>query len=231
MKHYTDIDLSKALADIWDYLDDDQRRLIADNTLVQTYRKGDYIYRTDEDSLYMMCVLRGRVKLECYGVGGRTQIMRMLRPYQFFGYRSYFAGQGHVTEAVAMEATVIACVDMHVMERIVKDNGSLGLFFIRALAVDLGESDRRTVNLTQKHIRGRLAESIMSLIDKYGMEADGCTVNIYLSREDLASLSNMTTSNAIRTLSNFVNEGILLVDGRRIKVIDLDKLRHINACG
>lgn len=225
------VDLSKALSEIWDYLTEEQRDLLLENTLVRTFRKGEFIYHADEESVYMMCVLKGCVKLEKYGVSGRNQIMRMLRPYQYFGYRSYFAGQGHVTEAVAMEPTVIACVNMNIIEKIVEVNGNFSLFFIRTLALDLGESDQRTVNLTQKHIRGRLADSIVFLIDKYGMEADGCTINIFLNREDLAALSNMTTSNAIRTLSNFVSEGILLVDGRRIKVLNLDKLKHINACG
>ena len=89
----------------------------------------------------------------------------------------------------------------------------------------------RTVNLTQKHIRGRLAESLLFLKDSYGLEEDGATLSIYLSREDLANLSNMTTSNAIRTLSTFVAERIIAIDGRKIKLIDEDKLKKISKMG
>ncbi len=67
------------------------------------------------------------------------------------------------------------------------------MFFIRQLSIDLGISDERTVSLTQKHIRGRLAESLIFLKESYGLEEDGSTLSIYLSREDLANLSNMTT--------------------------------------
>lgn len=67
------------------------------------------------------------------------------------------------------------------------------MFFIRQLSIDLGISDERTVSLTQKHIRGRLAESLIFLKESYGPEEDGSTLSIYLSREDLANLSNMTT--------------------------------------
>jgi len=63
------------------------------------------------------------------------------------------------------------------------------------------------------------------------VEEDGATINIYLSRDDLASLSNMTTSNAIRTLSNFVTERIISVDGRKIKIIDEERLRKISKIG
>ena len=85
--------------------------------------------------------------------------------------------------------------------------------------------------MTQKHIRGRLAESLLFLKDNYGMEADGATISIYLSREDLANHSNMTTSNAIRTLTNFVSENIISIDGRKIKIIDEAHLRRISKLG
>ena len=101
----------------------------------------------------------------------------------------------------------------------------------RSLATDLAASDARTVNLTQKHIRGRLAEALLMLQKSYGMEEDGATISIYLSREDLANLSNMTTSNAIRTLSNFVNEHVIAMDGRKLKIIDEEQLVRISKMG
>ena len=95
----------------------------------------------------------------------------------------------------------------------------------------LGEADTLTINLTQKHLRGRLAESLISLKDKYGVEEDGSTLSVYLSREDMACLSNMTTSNAIRTLSAFATENLIAIDGRKIKIIDDSKLRKISTIG
>jgi CRP-like cAMP-binding protein len=76
-----------------------------------------------------------------------------------------------------------------------------------------------------------LAESLLFLKDTYGVEEDGCTLSIYLSREDLANLSNMTTSNAIRTLSLFAAEKLITIDGRKIKIIEEDRLRKISKIG
>jgi CRP-like cAMP-binding protein len=87
------------------------------------------------------------------------------------------------------------------------------------------------ISLTQKHVRGRVAESILVLRDTYGMEADGRTLRVLLSREDLAHLSNMTTSNAIRTLSGLVSEKILDIEGRRITILNLSKLEGISESG
>lgn len=226
-----ELDIKRGLQDLWNLLLDSQRIEILDSAIVQTFRKGESIYRVGEESVYLVCMLKGRVKLEKLGIGGRMQIMRMFRPGDNFGYRSYFAVQEHVTEAVAMETTQVALVPMNLIERICMENPMLAMYFVRNLATDLGASDERTVNLTQKHIRGRLADSIIFLIDKYGFEPDGITINAPLSRDDLAALSNMTTSNAIRTLATFVKEEIIELEGRRIRVLSREKLRRINANG
>jgi CRP-like cAMP-binding protein len=87
------------------------------------------------------------------------------------------------------------------------------------------------VNLTQKHIRGRLAETLLTLKQTYGMDEDGVTIAMYMAREDLANMSNMTTSNAIRTLSQFASEGIISLDGRKIKLLDESELTRISRLG
>ncbi len=105
------------------------------------------------------------------------------------------------------------------------------MIILKSLATELGFSNSRCVTLTQKHVRGRLAESILVLKDTYGVEDDNKTIKALLSREDLASLSNMTNSNAIRTLSTFAQEKVIEIDGRKIKILDLHQLEKISELG
>jgi CRP-like cAMP-binding protein len=150
---------------------------------------------------------------------------------QFFGYRAYFAKESYVSSASAFEVSTLGSIPLSVIETLIRNNQEIAMFFIYELSRNLGGSDTKIVNLTQKHIRGRLAEAILALADSYGLEDDDATLKIYMSREDLASLSNMTTSNAIRTLTSFVNEKLLVVDGRRIKIINEQLLRKISKFG
>ena len=132
---------------------------------------------------------------------------------------------------MALEPSAIAFIPIEIIIELLKENYHISLFFIRNLSKELGASDDRTVSLTQKHIRGRLAEALLFLKDSYGVEKDGSTLSIYLSREDLANLSNMTTSNAIRTLSGFAGEKLIAIDGRKIKIIQDEELRRISKIG
>lgn len=223
--------ISEALAGMLSILNDEEKRLIIENFHIQTFKKNEMIYNEGEKAELLMCLIKGKVKIFKAGIGGRCQIMRLIRPIQYFGYRAYFAGEDYITAASAFENATIGFLPMPLIESLVKQNNRLAYFFIKELAMDLGMSDTRTVNLTQKHIRGRLAESLLMLKDNYGMEEDGITLSIYMGREDLANLSNMTTSNAIRTLSCFAEEKIIVVDGRKIQIIDEPRLRKIGRFG
>jgi CRP-like cAMP-binding protein len=224
------VDFSVSLKEVWRLLKEQEREVIRTHAVIQQYRKNQQIYVEGEEPVHLMCLLKGKVKIYKEGVGGRSQIIRMIRPIQYFAYRAYFARENYLTNAAAFESSVVCLIPMKVVREIMKHNYEICKFFIRQLSVDLGIADERTVNLTQKHTRGRLAESLIFLIDSYGLEDDN-SINIYLAREDLANLSNMTTSNAIRTLSMFVSEKVIALDGRKIKVLDEDKLRKISKLG
>ncbi|MBO7466315.1 MAG: Crp/Fnr family transcriptional regulator [Bacteroidaceae bacterium] len=224
-------EITRLISDLWDTLTEPQREAVADNLSIRKYKKNEIIYAEEEIPTCIYCVLAGKAKIYRDGVGGRSQIMRMAKPVEYFGYRAYFANERYVTTAAAFEPSTICSIPISIIGDIVKENNKLAVFFIRQLAADLGQADERTVNLTQKHIRGRLAESLLFLKESYGLEEDGATISIYLSREDLASLSNMTTSNAIRTLSNFAGEHIIAIDGRKIKIINEEALRKVSKTG
>lgn len=224
-------DISSSLSGIWRMLSVTERGQLRSNARIVHFKKNELIYLEEESPRDLMILFKGKVKIFKSGVGGRSQIIRIIRPIQYFGYRAYFAKESYVTAASAFEACTVCMVPMELIEQFLRNNGELALHFIQMLSVDLGIADQRVVNLTQKHVRGRLAESLLFLKETYGMEEDGATINIYLAREDLANLSNMTTSNAIRTLSNFVNERIISIDGRKIKIIDEERLHKISRIG
>ena len=223
--------ISEDLAEIWTILDNDEKRLVIDNFTIHDFKKNQIIYAEGETPEYLWCLLNGKVKKFKDGIGGRQQILRLHRPVQYFGYRAYFAKELYVSSAAAFEASTIGTVPLKLVEEVIYKNNKLAWFLIHELSRNLGGSDAKIVNLTQKHLRGRLAEALIVLKDSYGYEDDDSTLRIYMAREDLANLSNMTTSNAIRTLTSFVNEKIIAVDGRRIKIINEQMLRKISKFG
>ncbi|MBR1506039.1 MAG: Crp/Fnr family transcriptional regulator [Prevotella sp.] len=223
--------IAQSMTELWLPLTDEQRQLLVDNISVRRYQKNEIIYHENDEPEYLFCLLKGKVKIYKEGVGGRQQIVRMARLKGFFGYRAGFAGGRYITEASAFESTTLCLIPLPVLKHIIRENQLVAIYFLKQLANLLGNADEHTVNLTQKHLRGRLAEALLQLKESYGTEDNERTLAISLSREDLANLSNMTTSNAIRTLSGFAGDGLISIDGRKISILDEQQLRKISKMG
>ena len=216
---------------VFSVLTTEQKETLKKSNTSQSFKKGEIIFKEGDKPTGLVWLSEGKVKIFKEGVGGREQIVRMAKPVGFIGYRALFAEENHHCTGVAIEDSTICTIDRDTIYKLLRSNEELCLSIIKAFATELGFSNNRTVTLTQKHIRGRLAESLIFLKDTYGFEEDDNTIKIYLSREDIANLSNMTTSNAIRTLSTFAGEGVIGIDGRKIKILDLQKLERISDLG
>ncbi|WP_044231175.1 Crp/Fnr family transcriptional regulator [Porphyromonas sp. COT-290 OH3588] len=209
-----------------------ERDKLKDNLHKAAYLYGDRIFTEGDPVEYLFYLHSGKVKMYREGVGGRSHITRLIRPGQFFGIRPFFANKHTQTTAVAYEQSVeIFKINVDAIKMLLDNNTQVCHYFLEALSLELELAEERTISLTQKHIRGRLAETLLMLIKHYGFEADGATLAINLSRGDLAAMSNMTTSNAIRTLSLFSNERIIALNGRKIRIINLDGLDRISQLG
>ncbi len=216
---------------LWEPLTDNEKKVISENITVEEYNKNDYIYKELEIPESIKWLITGKVKICKSGAMGRDQILRTIRQSEIFSFRAYFAEDDYLTSAIVFEHSIVASMPMKLVVKLMHQNNNVCMQLIKQLAIELGKADCRTINLTQKHIRGRLAETLIILKDRYGIEADGYTMSIYLSREELASMSNMTTSNAIRTLSAFAAEKIIAIDGRKIKIINENELKKISENG
>ena len=206
-------------------LNDEQRKLLVEYTAVEYPYKGETIYQEGDEAEWLFYLIEGSATLFKANDHGPNQIFRMVSPKSIFGYRDAFNNEPCSHTAVAGENTVIAKVPMSTVFHLIWENSGFAMVFIKDLSELLGLSLRTTAILTKKHIRGRLAECILRMKEKYGLEADG-TLPIYLSRQSLAGMTNMTTSNAIRTLSAFIDEGLVAIVDRRIRILDEDGLRR-----
>ena len=216
---------------IWATLRDDERALLNERIEVVRYAKNEIIHNDGDESEYVWMLLSGKVRIYKEGIGQRSQIIRLLKPYDIFGYRACTVNEPYNSSASAFEDCTIYRLKREFFNALIQSNGTFCYHVMLMMAKDLAFSEIQTVNLTQKHIRGRLAESLLLLLKNYGYEEDGQTIAMLLPREDLANMSNMTTSNAIRTLSQFAQEGIVGIDGRHVSILDEKALERISRLG
>jgi CRP-like cAMP-binding protein len=209
-----------------------QHRTLIDTAKVHCeFKKGETIFKEGMKPTGLICLNKGKVKIIKEGIGGKEQIIRFAKPIQLIGFRAMFAEEKYMSSAIAIEDSRVCHIDKDKVFEVMHTDPDLSLKIIKRLAYELGDAKTRIVNLTQKHVRGRLAEALIILHDTYGENSIDGYMDVSIGRNDLADLANMTTSNASRTLSAFSNEGLVITQGRKIKIIDKEKLNQISSYG
>ncbi len=205
-----------------------EQSLLNEKSVSQIVRKGQVIFHEGEYPKGLIYLTRGSVKLYMVGAGGREQIVRLVKPLSFVGYKALFAEKPHTSNAEAILDSEILIYEKETLFSIIDKNSRFSREIIKALANELGFNYNRLINLTQKDIRGRLAETLLLIKDIYGFESDGRTLSLTFTRVNLAHFSNMTTSNAIRTLKSFKIEGLIQTLGKKIILLNIPELKVIS---
>jgi CRP/FNR family transcriptional regulator, polysaccharide utilization system transcription regulator len=212
-------------------LTDEERKELEQHIFLYHYKKNEVIFNQGDKPATFIMLVNGKVKIFREGIGSHEQIIQMAGSMEILGFSSLFAEKNHISTAVTLEDSLVCSVNYNFIINVAFRNYSFSKQIIKKLSEELSFLHCRTVSLTQKHIRGRLAESLILLIEKFGYQNDRVTLSVYLSREDIANLSNMTPSNAIRTLSAFANEKVIAIDRRKIGVLDFGRLERISKLG
>lgn len=210
-------------------MSDEQRNMFVDSIEVANYKRGDIVFEEGDMANYVMYILEGKVKFLVKAIDGKQRIISIKGEHEWLALQASFTNGYHNTTAqVTSDATIIK-LPHHMFLKLVDENHDFSRYVINKIATSLDAVIHHMLSFQRKHLRGRLADSLLYLIDKFGFEDDGKTLCVYPSREDLANNSNMDISNAIRTLSAFASEGIITIKARRISIIDIEKLRWISA--
>jgi len=223
--------VARSITQLWDVMTDDERQELIKLLTIKSYNDKETVYQKGDTPSYLIFLVKGHVAIYGSGVGDYQQIIRMVEPGSIFAYREAFTNDNYQATAIAGDNTELAFIPIDFIFHLIWENNKIAQVFIQELATLLSLSVKRTISLGHKHIRARMAEILIRLKEKYGVERDGITLAVYLSRQSLADIANMTTSNAIRTLSSFVDEGLIKVVGRKIQFVDEAKLHRISEMG
>ena len=198
---------------------DEYINIINEQKVCNTYKKGQTLFNEGSYPFGVYCINDGKIKLSHLGDEGKEQIIRLLKAGDVLGYRALLSGDRYSASAVALEDTQICFIPKELFINILKLDTGLALEMMKLLSDELHKTELKLTHLAQKPIRERLAETLLFIKETYGFEADGITLNVRLSREEIANLVGTATESAIRLLSEFKKDGMVELDGKKIKIL------------
>jgi CRP-like cAMP-binding protein len=190
----------------------------------KTFRKGQIIFEEGETLNGVYCVKDGVCKLTKLSENGKDQVVKLVVKGGLLGKRSLITEQKTNLSAVALNDMEMCFIPKSEIMNDLKKNPEFTMTVLKRMAEDLKDSDESIVNMAQKSVRRRMAETLMYVHDEFGTDDEGY-LTIVMSREDYASIVGTATESAIRILSQLKKEGVISTTGKRIKIEDYNSLK------
>ena len=199
---------------------------MADCKTSHTIKKGEPIFEEGDVTNGIYCIKDGVCKLSKLSDNGKDQSVKLVKPGELLGQRSMISDEPANLSAVALEDMEVCFIPRSEVMQFFTQNNQFSMNVMRTICDDLKGADDHMVNMAQKTVRQRLAETLIYLEDTFGKNDDG-TLRIQLSREELAGMIGTATESCIRLLSELNKSEYIELIGKKIKLLDKNKLKRL----
>ena len=189
-------------------------------------KKGDVIFEEGENVNGIFCIKDGICKLTKLSANGKDHIVKLVTRGELLGQRSMISDEPVNLSAVALEDMQVCFIPKSEVMGYFDKNNQFSMNVMKSICGDLKDADDHMVNLAQKTVKERLAETLLYLHDTFGKNEDN-SLKVQLSRDELASMIGTATESCIRLLSDFKKLGMIELTGKKIVLKDINKLKKL----
>lgn len=196
-----------------------------DNGVISTYKKGESIFKENSHSNTVYLILDGVVKTHKMDENGKELITALYKPDDFLGFTSFVDNIPYQESATAIGDVELAGISKNDLKNILGKSNKVSLEFMDLLTDNLSIVKEQLLQMAYSSVRKKTAQTILQfaeILNKNPKE------NIKISRYDLASVAGIATESLIRTLSGFKKDGLIEIEGRNIRILDLQGLQAID---
>lgn len=192
------------------------------------YKKGEELYREGTAPKAVYLVKKGKVKIEQTNQDGNRRIVYIYAVGEYFGFRPLLSQDIHPVSAYALEGCEIDVIDGKGFMEIARKSPNLSFNLVEILSFEFNVWINLIGSLSHKSAKERVAFILLILNEKY-KDAKGKSI-ITMSKSDIACYSETTEETVVRVLTFFKEQGILISEGRSVKIIN-PKLLEVIAEG
>lgn len=189
---------------------------------VKTVKKKSEIYSEGDIPLHVYFVKSGNVKTFKSHPDGKELIMNLYSANDFFGFEPILEDTNYTESAVAMQETELISIPRYDFMLMIQSHPDVSKSFIHLLCKKVAQRESQLLNLAYNSVRQRTAEALL----KSETLKDSQSV-ISISRDDLAKMVGTASESVIRVLSDFKDEGLIEIEGGKIRLKSPARLEKV----
>lgn len=188
------------------------------------YQQGAVIYKEGQNSNYIFLIINGVVKCNKFDEQGKELTTALHKEDDLFGYTSFTQNIPYQETATAIKNVEMVGISKDQLKMVLDRNHKITLELIQLLTDDLMGVKDQLLQMAYSSVNKKTATTLLKFAEKLNHKPDDA---IKISRNDLASVAGIATETLIRAISNLKKEGLIEIEGRNIKILDIKKLQEI----
>lgn len=203
----------------------DLKNFFDDNGDELSCNHGDVIYEEGQHANNIFLLTSGLVKCHKLDKQGKDLTTALYKEDDLFGYTSFTQNIPYQETATAMQDSKLVALSKSELINVLNSNHKVTLELIQLLTDDLSIVKNQLLQMAYSSAKKRTATTILKFAEKLNRNPQDA---IRISRNDLASVAGIALESLIRTLSSFKDLGLIEIEGRNIRILDIEKLQQIN---
>ncbi len=182
----------------------------------KVFKKNEIVYHQGDEPQHVYEVTNGHVGLISISHDGKEILLRVFNKGQFFGHRTLLSNETYHATTIALTNTQVKSISRRDFEAEIQTNNESLLYITQVLAKELRRSENKFAELATTKVEARILQTLAFLRTRYP--------NYQWTRKEVGEYCGAKTETVSRILTKAHNEGLISKDGRKINIVDLEKL-------
>jgi len=190
-------------------------------------KKGASLYRSGDPFAALYAIRLGSCKTTVLAEDGREQVAGYHMLGDVIGMDGIGRGH-HGGDAVALEESEFCVLPFDELENLGRSVAPLQRNLHRFLSREISRSHSVMLQLGSMRAEERLAAFLVNLSQRYRERGYSSTEFLLrMTREEIGSYLGLTLETVSRLLSRFQQEGLIQIQGRSVKLLDVSALNQL----
>ncbi|MEN3037568.1 MAG: Crp/Fnr family transcriptional regulator [Candidatus Kryptonium sp.] len=208
-------------------LSTDELRKFTQISQLKKFSKKEIIFSEGDPYLGFYILLKGVVRIFKLTPDGRDITLQIVEPFNLVAEIPLFEGKTYDSNCEALEDTILLFIPREKFLQLFIKNPKISLKILQGFAKRLKELTQQIEALTSKDVLQRLATYLAEEYEKQCHNKDKKEITLNISRSTLASYLGTVIETLSRALRKLQDDGLIEVRGKKIVILNLEKLKNL----
>ena len=218
--------LAWAPGGFWANLDPQDADALMRRGSVRSFARGQALMHEGQVRDRVLLLREGRVKVYCTTASGKEVVLGVRGSGDLVGELAAIDDDPRSASVLALEPVEALVFSANEFRNFLLEHPAASLVLLRTLSRRLREADGKRIEFAAYTTIGRVARQLLELSERFGeVSGDEIIVELPLSQEELAGWTGMSIESVSRALQTMRSLGWIETGRRKIRILQLDRLR------